>query len=305
LSLLPDFFLPGWCEKYEVAITIDTQTASSRKSKEVAPSFPSFKDLREPHPNHAVRFPTFKRALNRSVKSNIVIALVEYEKQATINQIHSAEGNHAANPKTEIEASTSFSDAARMSDSKGAGSDAEMIQPTHCPICLEEHDSKTIQDLKCGHLFHEACLSGWINSEQKNRLLCPECREELCKKELTTSASETSPTKMNASASKSPITDTNPSFWTRLEELYNRPPTRASPSRTGSQASNGGIGMYRGIIEIIWDYPLWNRRVTVGNVIILFLMMLIMLDMFDEVPVLHNIVEFVTKLFDYTWRCQA
>jgi hypothetical protein len=29
------------------------------------------------------------------------------------------------------------------------------------------------------------------------------------------------------------------------------------------------------------------------------------LDMFDEVPVLHNIVEFVTKLFDYTWRCQA
>ncbi|PLW06260.1 hypothetical protein PCANC_01026 [Puccinia coronata f. sp. avenae] len=116
---------------YEVAITINTQTASSRKSKEVAPSFPSFKDLREPHPNHA----------------------------ATINQIHSAEGNHAANPKTEIEASTSFSDAARMSDSKGAGSDAEMIQPTHCPICLEEHDSKTIQDLKCGHLFHEACLS--------------------------------------------------------------------------------------------------------------------------------------------------
>ena len=46
----------------------------------------------------------------------------------------------------------------------------------NCPVCMEEHDGKTIVELKCKHVFHFSCIKKWVE-ERKNS--CPLCRTEL------------------------------------------------------------------------------------------------------------------------------
>ncbi|PLW06259.1 hypothetical protein PCANC_13929 [Puccinia coronata f. sp. avenae] len=110
---------PESSHPYEVAITIDTQTAAQTFGMgQTSPS--TINNLREPEPSHAVRSPTLKRAFNRLVKSNILVVLVKHQEQATIIQVQAEEGNHAANPNSDTKASNSFSAPASISDSKGA-----------------------------------------------------------------------------------------------------------------------------------------------------------------------------------------
>lgn len=48
-------------------------------------------------------------------------------------------------------------------------------QPESCPICFNnfprDEQSECLK-LKCGHIFHEACVQGWIQEKGK----CPTCR---------------------------------------------------------------------------------------------------------------------------------
>ncbi|PLW57933.1 hypothetical protein PCANC_01025 [Puccinia coronata f. sp. avenae] len=84
---------PESSHPYEVAITIDTQTAAQTFGMgQTSPS--TINNLREPEPSHA--------------------------EQATIIQVQAEEGNHAANPNSDTKASNSFSAPASISDSKGA-----------------------------------------------------------------------------------------------------------------------------------------------------------------------------------------
>jgi len=47
-----------------------------------------------------------------------------------------------------------------------------------CSICLEDVTSKgSSKKLKCGHMFHNKCVSHWLNSENENAHCCPMCRK--------------------------------------------------------------------------------------------------------------------------------
>ena len=47
-----------------------------------------------------------------------------------------------------------------------------------CSICLEDVTSKgSSRKLKCGHMFHNKCVSQWLNSGNENAHCCPLCRK--------------------------------------------------------------------------------------------------------------------------------
>lgn len=41
-----------------------------------------------------------------------------------------------------------------------------------CPICLEKLVSENVQELQCGHMFHNKCLEKWLEENHT----CPYCR---------------------------------------------------------------------------------------------------------------------------------
>jgi hypothetical protein len=57
-----------------------------------------------------------------------------------------------------------------------------------CPICRDTLNvTDTIRDevpvkIKCGHCFHYGCLTTLINDLSKFSNLCPNCRQEVCKR---------------------------------------------------------------------------------------------------------------------------
>ena len=46
-----------------------------------------------------------------------------------------------------------------------------------CSICYEQIDSKTIETLPCGHMFHRICILTWAN-ECSHHFSCPYCKTE-------------------------------------------------------------------------------------------------------------------------------
>ena len=46
-------------------------------------------------------------------------------------------------------------------------------EPCECCICLDEfHDRERLAKLRCGHVFHSACIKKWLVHD----LRCPTCR---------------------------------------------------------------------------------------------------------------------------------
>ena len=56
-----------------------------------------------------------------------------------------------------------------------------------CTICFESimKDEK-VCILDCGHMFHQDCISSWVNTKlkEKRKITCPVCRDELNHKQL-------------------------------------------------------------------------------------------------------------------------
>ena len=48
-----------------------------------------------------------------------------------------------------------------------------------CPICTEDLQDEIVTT-KCGHIFHDICVSQWL----KNNRACPTCRSHASKREL-------------------------------------------------------------------------------------------------------------------------
>ena len=48
-------------------------------------------------------------------------------------------------------------------------------EPCECCICLDEfHDRERLSKLRCGHVFHSACIKKWLVHD----LRCPTCRTD-------------------------------------------------------------------------------------------------------------------------------
>jgi hypothetical protein len=48
-------------------------------------------------------------------------------------------------------------------------------EPCECCICLDEfHDRERLAKLRCGHVFHSACIKKWLVHD----LRCPTCRTD-------------------------------------------------------------------------------------------------------------------------------
>ena len=53
-------------------------------------------------------------------------------------------------------------------------------QNEECPICFDAlREGETEYAGKCGHLFHEACLKGYLNTLNERDYKCPTCRGEV------------------------------------------------------------------------------------------------------------------------------
>jgi len=66
--------------------------------------------------------------------------------------------------------------------------------PTECCICTEAFDaSRAIRSTHCKHLFHEDCLTEWVES---HRSTCPLCREDILD-HLSQAASDSMPTELD------------------------------------------------------------------------------------------------------------
>ena len=55
-----------------------------------------------------------------------------------------------------------------------------------CVLCtnyFDESDDKKVIELRCGHVFHEACFINWIKGKQANEYFCPTCEEPIVMKE--------------------------------------------------------------------------------------------------------------------------
>ncbi len=49
-----------------------------------------------------------------------------------------------------------------------------------CTICtLKLCKSDEAITTKCNHTFHKKCIFSWIQSDAKNKNLCPNCREDM------------------------------------------------------------------------------------------------------------------------------
>jgi hypothetical protein len=207
--------------------------------------------------------------LDIPLKASLLIALLDFKGQAAIKQMQVEEDNHFAKPH--FEQLTSCPDNASISQSKEAESQVGTSQTRdECVICSEEMDASIGPDLQCGHLFHEKCLSRWINVDAAlvNRFRCPACMRDLVKKE--------------------PTSDTNRSFWDCLARL--KQPVPVAPSSTAelqvtdtNSALGTGVGVRHGdsvmrtevehLFLTFWKYRLIENQcfdVTVGSVISLF-----------------------------------
>jgi hypothetical protein len=90
-----------------------------------------------------------------------------------------------------------------------------------CVICTELFVVNShISVVHCGHLFHEECLSKWLNSDQKT---CPQCRyscnsKSIIKKLYLTESDEAKSSRLN-STSDGPLSSTQIGY--ENEELLN------------------------------------------------------------------------------------
>ncbi len=50
----------------------------------------------------------------------------------------------------------------------------QSFQSFQCPICLESEESNIVR-LRCGHVFHQACIEGWLTNHET----CPNCRADV------------------------------------------------------------------------------------------------------------------------------
>ncbi|XP_011015548.1 PREDICTED: probable E3 ubiquitin-protein ligase XERICO [Populus euphratica] len=49
--------------------------------------------------------------------------------------------------------------------------------PAECAVCLDDvEEGEEIRELRCGHIFHRACLYRWLDFRQST---CPLCRGSL------------------------------------------------------------------------------------------------------------------------------
>ena len=59
----------------------------------------------------------------------------------------------------------------------------EYFEQDECPICFDSlSEGETEYAGKCGHLFHEACLKGYLNTLTQRNYRCPICRGEVFQK---------------------------------------------------------------------------------------------------------------------------
>lgn len=61
-----------------------------------------------------------------------------------------------------------------LSDEEGVAKDSEI-----CAICTEPLDGETTPTVMCGHVFHTACRTQFLRSNQPAKWLCPVCREQM------------------------------------------------------------------------------------------------------------------------------
>ncbi|KAL7590090.1 hypothetical protein Lser_V15G37030 [Lactuca serriola] len=55
--------------------------------------------------------------------------------------------------------------------------EATCMEQVECVVCLSMiGEDEEIRELRCGHLFHEACLDRWIRFRNRT---CPLCRDNL------------------------------------------------------------------------------------------------------------------------------
>ncbi|KAI3817144.1 hypothetical protein L1987_10933 [Smallanthus sonchifolius] len=66
---------------------------------------------------------------------------------------------------------------------QGLGSSQVRFEPTsmeeqvECAVCLSAiGEDEDVGELRCGHLFHEACLDRWLSFRNRT---CPLCRDRL------------------------------------------------------------------------------------------------------------------------------
>ncbi|PLW20124.1 hypothetical protein PCANC_11660 [Puccinia coronata f. sp. avenae] len=231
--------------------------------------------------------------------SNKVTELRELDESshaAATNQIQAEQENHsgADNLHSNIKQSTSCpTDPSILSQPEKAGHHREPSQRgDECAICLDLMGASIGPDLQCKHSFHEICILEWINNGTgENRFSCPKCRQPLHKKEVTTTT-----------ASPSPPTDQDSSFWTRLEELKARAAFLRARVDSGVPAPEASSHIVTEAVEISnpflnalsaclgFQLCQWNGRVrlTVGDFMIFVILFLALYDFFVKTPPIHR-----------------
>ncbi|PLW56715.1 hypothetical protein PCANC_01667 [Puccinia coronata f. sp. avenae] len=140
---------------HQVAIIIDAETAGGRNSNEGGQTPTPSPDLREPELSH----------------------------EAAIHQIQAEEDNLSANPHSTIKQSNSCpADASISQSTEATPSDGKTQARDQCVICLGDLNASIEPELRCGHLFHEDCISTWISGPEENHRLCPKNRKTEQKK---------------------------------------------------------------------------------------------------------------------------